>query len=592
MERRKVNSIEEIYNRRKLIIKDFSNLDLEGLDLSKIPKRAWKNCIFDNTSFKNTGIKFDLKKLKYIHTRTPYSKAFKLIKNCDFSNNDLRKVFKNIKNQDVEFVSCNFTNTNISETICGYNNTLDSSCDFYNADPPHSGLDCKTAINSPSIELDTSKIMWLIEDIYRHEKRKEGIKLFKQLLEHKDASDIKRMYNKLKKVMTDEEIFEAFAKQEIWHKKFQKIFVSNKEKNMLNRIGFSFCKFDKVVINDEDYQIFSNDFYYTYRKLLGYSNKVENIVFPKLKYNSWRFNNIDKRLIDDITFRTNLYLELGRMCNAKCEFCRNSYYCDYKYDYDSILKSLREVIPKLDSIVIGGGEPTLVLKDLKRLIKDIQPYLDRHKTDLYLFTNGTCKYIDKELAELNNGNINYNISRHAVDDKENARIFGVSEDKIMSTAELTEFMERTEKTTLAATCFKGGLDTKEKVLEYIDYALSIGCESILLSDLMVMEDDLLKNKDSYQISINPKVFESVSRALENRGYNKSKPIVTTGGYILTMFKRNGVNISIKHYVSKKELESMWPSATKRTFDLSIDPNGDLYENWHQTSGLVKTQKKK
>ena len=82
------------------------------------------------------------------------------------------------------------------------------------------------------------------------------------------------MYNKLKKVMTDEEIFEAFAKQEIWHKKFQKIFVSNKEKNMLNRIGFSFCKFDKAVINDEDYQIFSNDFYYTYRKLLGYSNKV------------------------------------------------------------------------------------------------------------------------------------------------------------------------------------------------------------------------------------------------------------------------------------------------------------------------------
>ena len=65
MKRRKINSLDEIWNGWKLKIKDFSNLDLEGLNLSRIPKRAWKHCIFNNTSFKNTGIKFKLHKLDF-----------------------------------------------------------------------------------------------------------------------------------------------------------------------------------------------------------------------------------------------------------------------------------------------------------------------------------------------------------------------------------------------------------------------------------------------------------------------------------------------------------------------------------------------
>ena len=36
---------------------------------------------------------------------------------------------------------------------------------------------------------------------------------------------------------------------------------------------------------------------------------------------------------------------------------------------------------------------------------------------------------------------------------------------------------------MCATCFRGGLDSKEKILEYIDFADKLGAERILLSNL-------------------------------------------------------------------------------------------------------------
>ena len=44
-------------------------------------------------------------------------------------------------------------------------------------------------------------------------------------------------------------------------------------------------------------------------------------------------------------------------------------------------------------------------------------------------------------------------------------------------------------------------------------------------------------------------------------------------------------------ITEEQLALEWPKALKRVFDLSIAPNGDLYENWSQTSGLVKIKKK-
>ena len=50
-------------------------------------------------------------------------------------------------------------------------------------------------------------------------------------------------------------------------------------------------------------------------------------------------------------------------------------------------------------------------------------------------------------------------------------------------------------------------------------------------------------------------------------------------------------MTLQSYISQNELDINWPKSIKRAFDLSIDPSGNLYENWHQKEGMVKTLKK-
>ena len=45
----------------------------------------------------------------------------------------------------------------------------------------------------------------------------------------------------------------------------------------------------------------------------------------------------------------------------------------------------------------------------------------------------------------------------------------------------------------------------------------------------------------------------------------------------------------KRYVSKKELDVLWQTAIKRTFDLSLSPNGTLYDDWSENH--IKSLKK-
>lgn len=82
----------------------------------------------------------------------------------------------------------------------------------------------------------------------------------------------------------------------------------------------------------------------------------------------------------------------------------------------------------------------------------------------------------------------------------------------------------------------------------------------------------------------------VINELRKKGYEISIPIYSTGDYKLIIAKKEGIQISFKQYITKEELESKWYQSPKRTFDLSMDPSGNLYENWHQSSGKVLIRK--
>ena len=234
----------------------------------------------------------------------------------------------------------------------------------------------------------------------------------------------------------------------------------------------------------------------------------------------------------------------------------------------------------INAVVIGGGEPTLRLDD----VKELRNYIVSDKIDWHLFTNGTYPLIIEDDYIMDNFRIN--LSRHAIDDEYNAEIFGVDKHKIMTSNDIEKLNLRNGEVTLNATCFKGGLDSLSKIIDYIKFARSIGCKKVLIQDLQKDTSLGFKDLGYSNLCIDPLIFEQLIEYLSSQ-YKTKYPIYATGGYVTNIFYTKDFSISIQRYITVEQLSENWKKAIKRTFDLSVDPSGNLYENWSQTSGFVK-----
>jgi hypothetical protein len=56
---------------------------------------------------------------------------------------------------------------------------------------------------------------------------------------------------------------------------------------------------------------------------------------------------------------------------------------------------------------------------------------------------------------------------------------------------------------------------------------------------------------------------------------------------MIVFVKDNIKVAFKLYIPKKDLDDYFKAAIKRTFDLSIAPDGQIYENWHQQAGVVE-----
>ena len=594
--RKKVLNIEEIWDGKELLIRDFSNLDLEGLDLSKIPLHAWKNVKFYNTSVKNTKINLSLRYLKDAEGSL-FGKQ--TIKNCDFSYNNLATINNHLECSLLpKFENCNFGHTNLSKFIYGKNNILDESCTEYIPEYNIGCVDIETIKNNPQLNVGPVDILLAICDSKNHyansyyhdkfflnsifeelkkedlEKQKEYFENLEKLLDFDKSGELKKLYTNLLPLNEKQKFFFFFGyiiDYDFSNKSFVDV-----SKSLGNFIRFYDCKFKDTILN-YDFEKMKNLSIFTLDKS---ENEIQSFIMPSLSMGDWKENTNLSRFSDTpLTFKTNLYLELDRICNCKCQFCRNQTYNHVKYDVKKMNKALKKLIPYVDSIIIGGGEPSLRLRDIEKL-DNLSEFGSR-----IIFTNGSCKDIDRRLEKITYNGYDYYISRHHYEEEKNAQIFGINKAALLNTEELKIFILN-NKVTLSATCFKGGLDSTKKILKYIDYCIGIGCKNILISDLQ--QDQSLNKKGTINmINIDSNIFDSVIDYLKIDGFEENYPIYSTGGYVSRVLKYNNITIAFKHYITLKELEYYWPRAMKRTFDLSMDPFGNVYENWHQNYGLVK-----
>ncbi len=310
---------------------------------------------------------------------------------------------------------------------------------------------------------------------------------------------------------------------------------------------------------------------------------IPRIIIPKFDVSSWQ-DFRDTRLDSTcFTTQTNLYLELGRFCNASCFFCRNQFLEKCDFDFQKIVNNLKYLLPYLNNLVIGGGEPTLLKKYLRYLRKNGFHLNQSRKVNAIVSTNGSCGL--DFLVELSNF-YHINLSRHAVLDDDNNQVFKI---ETLKTEDIKGLGLKHSDLTLAATCFEGGLDTVDALENYIEFSDYVCANTVLFQTL---HHDL-DYKDQKIEQIDNRIFDEVIIKLEEQGYHVGKlPIYSTGDYKLIVVKSpNGEKtISFKKYIPEEELQNEWHRASKRTFDLSMSPNGDIYQNWHQSSNKVLLKK--
>ncbi|GHV16329.1 hypothetical protein FACS189425_00410 [Clostridia bacterium] len=419
------------------------------------------------------------------------------------------------------------------------------------------------------------------------------VKRFEALFERVDDYELKRLYNIVKSQADYKGRFIFFAGT-VYGIDFTDVDLERLPLNV--KMNFQRCKFENTTIRNKIDEFGSINF-----RTIDYEIEFKSINLPEVNYGSWR-NRRSLRLGNTpITLKTQLYLELGRECNANCKFkCRNLSFPKTEYNPNLIMQNLADVLPFLDSVVVAGGEPTLHLKELRslRYKMHIENKHTRKRVDWYLFTNGSFSsheesfypktYLGKFDSFYYFGGFKFNISRHAVADDENAEIFGMDEYKLWSHEDLRD-MARIN-TTLCATCFEGGLNTPDKIEYYLEFAQGLGFKNVLLSSLM--QDASLGEKFVLDDAkpADDDLFKNTIERLEKQGYMRQTPIYFSAGFCSQVLRHGNFTVSFKTHLTQKELDERWNKAIKRTFDLSMDPSGRLFENWHQKSDALKYNK--
>lgn len=635
--RKKINKLDEIYDGENLLLKEFINLDLSNLDLCSIPKEKWESCIFYNTSFKNTGIKFvpnklakvSLEQIAILGLPSCY-KAKKAMVYCDFSDNDLTYLtaedFSADGINEVNTYGCDFSNTGINFLKTLINLRLDSSYQEYGFDSEYwafySGtvnwpdfIDINTILKNPFLNVPSFRLLNAIFH-YIFESKHRADFFYKFIVDSKKFESLEdpALTEYVENVVKNCEILLSYDKQGYGKKLYDILYpfldLRGKCEFFIFRIRYLNIKnvdfedipievlryydiqnniFENTTVNSSLYELIHLWPGHILDTIDGHKNVYKDFYLPKINYNSWQENPYAKKRISDsaFTFFTKVYLELSRNCNANCHFCRNKSFDNCTYDIKKIKDTLNKIKQYINAVVIGGGEPTLRLNDVKELHQSIVG----GNFDWHMFSNGTNPLIiyDDYIME----KFKLNISRHAVNDEENAKIFGVNPKNIMSSSDLERLNIRNGEVTLNAVCFNSGLDSFEKIIDYIRFASNIGCKKVLIQDLQMelsLGSNSSKNND---LCIDRDILPRVREYLKINGYREKYPIYATGGYVsYILTNKDGFSVALQIYINQDELDREWPKSIKRIFDLSIDPSGNLYENWHQTTGLVKKIEKK
>jgi len=289
-------------------------------------------------------------------------------------------------------------------------------------------------------------------------------------------------------------------------------------------------------------------------------------------------------LVDNVTHNKHMYVTVGQACPCGCLFCRNAQFkSELKIQNpERLIKVIKEYDQYFRTITIGGGEPLLYL-DLLRLLG---PYLRLKSGRPNIITCGLRdKFLEnEELIYLNFRKIY--LTRLKANDEENQLAFNTNT-AILSASDIMGLKKELRRDIeFAVTCFKnGGVDSSEELLEFVEWASSLGISKLLFNDL---QRDVTALEFWEKRQIEDVVFEESISELKRRGFTQISEIVFSGGYTISSFEgdyyaansQQKMNIGFKKYhYDISETKDLWQTAKTRAQDFSLMPNGDLFSDW-------------
>lgn len=590
---------------------NLENFDLSDLDLSDVDPSVWENVRFFNTNFKNTNIKFYPNKLSNKYYLPLEERCIEL---CNFENCDLSY----LKDEDFKFVNirgANFKNTNLQ--IDFHNNRVFSLAfnPFYSVtmqddsqrvnlkdgtilpswyeDKPidyfdYADVDIEFIKNNPNIKISSGKLFEAIasyfwkqyspDDNVSDKDFEKYHQQFLKFLEYDHEGLLKRFYEDMKPYLISKEKYLEFFKGLIKNVDFEELDLTYLNKKMLTSITFKQCDFYRLKLGISYKELNKEATRKMYACFLK-SSPINEFILPTTIHD-WQNAGRKRLLISNITMQTNLYLEFERICNMHCEFCRNEALEDVPFDFNQVMKTLKRIYPHLNNIIIGGGEPTLHLDELFKLSEMIKELRRKKK---YIITNCSLNY-DTYRHLISFYDYSFYFSRHAVEDINNQKIFQDKHDKILTTDDLIHIPDR-NKQVMCCTCFKGGVDSVSKILEYVRYVKYIGYQNVLFQNLHL--------EDEYNIPINidEKIMLEAIEKLREEGFLVKQPIISNSNYVLYLLKKDDFKISFKIYKRQEIILEAWNKSPKRCFDLSVDPSGNLHETWKEPVDINILQRK-
>lgn len=243
----------------------------------------------------------------------------------------------------------------------------------------------------------------------------------------------------------------------------------------------------------------------------------------------------------------NMYVVLTRNCNVSCKFCT---FCKNGVGFD-ILKFeeiIKEVTKefKLGKVSFTGGEPTLNIEDLKSALQILKRYAPYVFTSVN--TNGTNLRELEDILDLDN----IALSRHSSLEEENRYLMGVSTKNILSDENILNFKEK-EKLHLSCNLVKNYVDNSSKIIEYLEFAASMGIDDVGFVSLMPVNDfskEHFVDFKSIDFSMYPKV-------INNKSYSKLESgleVCRCNNYLYTS-KLGGVVAFYSRYVVERDSPS-------------------------------------